>query len=554
MDIVVRTPHGMADVSILAHEPDTTLEDVVRLVTGQAVPAVAELDGRAIDTTTPLVHAALIRGSVVDTTTAEPPVGGPAVSLLQLAGQGAGTIRPLAAGRYRIGPGRRLNAEELSPAKVEITALELTIGDDGTVEARPGYAGEVTINGRPVTEPDRWPGGMLRVGGRVFALESPSPAPSARRLQPPDPRGMVAFNRPPRSGDDGPRRLVVDAVRDAIGARPTLWRQRVGDLAAFTVPIGLAGDPLGPITLDLSAERGVAIAGSKPFTSGLARTIVIETCTLHGPADLDVSIATSPDRLESWDWAKWLPHVRSGSTPRILSGEGQLHEWVTVLQASSASAAGQLSRSPLALLIVDDPDVWTRRDSPLIPLLSSRPTGLRILTLVGTAEQAPAICTATIEEAADGSAHLVVADRDVDVEGIVPALAEEGVASEVARHLAPLDDTERPSSGVHGPTERGPESLRELLDPRPADEESIVEAWRRVHRPLPESPRVPVGLHGGERLTIALGPHRNVLVSGGRLELAADVASTIVCGLAAELPPDALSVMHVATAAGATME
>ena len=37
-------------------------------------------------------------------------------------------------------------------------------------------------------------------------------------------------------------------------------------------------------------------------------------------------------------------------------------------------------------------------------------------------------------------------------------------------------------------------------------------------------------------------------------ELAADVATTVVCALAAELPPDVLSVVHVATAAGASMD
>ena len=38
MDIVVRTPHGDADVSIASRAPTTTLGEVVAAVTGQAVP------------------------------------------------------------------------------------------------------------------------------------------------------------------------------------------------------------------------------------------------------------------------------------------------------------------------------------------------------------------------------------------------------------------------------------------------------------------------------------------------------------------------------------
>ena len=51
------------------------------------------------------------------------------------------------------------------------------------------------------------------------------------------------------------------------------------------------------VTLDLSAERAVAIAGSEGFRSALARTLVIEAATLHGPADVDVVVLTDPDRV-----------------------------------------------------------------------------------------------------------------------------------------------------------------------------------------------------------------------------------------------------------------
>ncbi len=550
----MRTPHGVADVAIRAFGATTTVEDLVRLVTGQAVPAVAELDGRAIDTATKLADAELAIGSVIDTTSPTRPGPPPAVALLQLAGRGAGALRPLAPGRYRLGPGRRLGADELESAPVEITALELTVGDDGSVEARPGYSAPVLINGKRISGPTPWHGGMLAVGGRVFAVESPCTPTEPRHLGRPDARGMAPFNRPPRAGDDGPRQLVVDAVRDAVSARPTLWRQRAGDLAAFTVPIGLADDPPGPITIDLAAERGVALVGGDEFTIALARTILVESTTLHGPADLDLVIATRPDKLARWDWAKWLPHLRVGGAPRYLTDESQLHEWVAQRHTRAVDTAGQLSPSHLTLLVADDPDLWTDRTSPLLALLSSHPVGLRLLALADSEAHAPAACTAVITEHSDGTARLLVADSDVDLGGILPALTEMSTATTVARHLAPLDDTERPAAGAFSAFEPGPESLRALLRPIPTEVDGIIDEWQRRTLPLPERLSVPVGTSAGERLTADLGPGRNVLVTGTRAELAADMAIGVVGAIAAQIPPDLLSLVHVATHPAAAMD
>ena len=67
MDIVVRTPHGDADISIVRHGPDATLGDVIVAVTGQAVPRVARADDRIIDCSTLVDDVGLFIGSIVTT-------------------------------------------------------------------------------------------------------------------------------------------------------------------------------------------------------------------------------------------------------------------------------------------------------------------------------------------------------------------------------------------------------------------------------------------------------------------------------------------------------
>ena len=46
MDFIVRTPHGDAEVTLATYRRDTTIGDLVGVVTGQAVPPLAAIDGR----------------------------------------------------------------------------------------------------------------------------------------------------------------------------------------------------------------------------------------------------------------------------------------------------------------------------------------------------------------------------------------------------------------------------------------------------------------------------------------------------------------------------
>lgn len=543
----MRTPHGDADVSVRATAPGVTLRDLVRLVTGQAVPPVAEVDGRAVDTATPLAEAGLAIGSLIDTTTPDATQQPPMVGLLQVAGPGAGVVRPLTSGRYRIGPGRRLAADELASAPVEVSALELTVGDDGGVEARPGYTWPVRLNGTPITDPRPWHSGMLEVGGRVFAVESPWRASEPGRRIPPDATGIVPFGRPPRGRGEGPRHLVVDALRDAVGARPSLWRQRAGDLAAFVVPFGLGGDPPGPITVDLAGERGVAIVGSAAFTGGLARTLLVELTTLHGPADLDLAIATRPDRVGRWDWAKWLPHLRRDGRPQYITDETHLREWVSQRNARTLQRDGRASVSHLTILVADEPALWSERSAPLATLVSSQPVGLRLLALTDTARRPPSSCTAVVSAHGERHARLIVPERDVDVVDIVPALTEVSTATVVARHLAPLDDDEQPVTAVaFGADERGPASVAALLAPLPATADAIGHAWSSRAPSMAEQMTVPIGLSNGQPVSVELGPGRHLLVTGRGPRAVGDVAFGVVAALAAQFPPDRLSIVHVA--------
>ena len=177
MDIVVHTPHGDADVSIVAHTPGATLGELVTEVTGQAVPRLALVDGRAVDAGTPLEDTGLVAGSVVTT---EPHIGEPVsdadIEVAQIAGHGAGRRMRLGPGRYRIGPGRRASAAELELAPVERAVVEIVVSrTSGVSDVTVATDGsDVTLDGLPVSSTTRWNDEILTAGGRAFRLVAPA--------------------------------------------------------------------------------------------------------------------------------------------------------------------------------------------------------------------------------------------------------------------------------------------------------------------------------------------------------------------------------------------
>ena len=97
MDLVVRSPHGTADVTVETARV-TSVGDVVAEVTGQAVPPIVVVDDRIVPASTPLSDENVRVGSVVSTVTTpdeQPAAPTTGVQLVQHAGRGAGTIRTI---------------------------------------------------------------------------------------------------------------------------------------------------------------------------------------------------------------------------------------------------------------------------------------------------------------------------------------------------------------------------------------------------------------------------------------------------------------------------
>jgi len=540
MDIVVRTPHGDADVSITAHSPTTTLGEVVAAITGQAVPRLVLVDDRTVDAATLLDDAGVLLGSVVTTELAIAPATSITdVDLVQIAGHGAGRVMRLGPGRYRIGPGRRSSADELAVAPVERAEFELLVESTNAASEVTVFAGgaDIALDGLSMPSSTPWRQGTVTIGSRAFQLDSPARSDPTRSVSMPDSDGTVAFSRPPRRRSVPDRRPVVDAVQDATLADPSLWERRPGHPDAFVLPVGVRVDESGAsvVTVDLGSDRAVAVTGSERFRAALARTLVVEAATLHGPADLDVVVLTDPDRLAQWDWAKWLPHLRLDGPPAIWSSRHDIGRWADGAGGRAVLATTPWIPSHLTLVVVDDSGLWNRRDSPFRSIVSNPPDDVRLIALCDDVAQAPAVCATVISETANGLARLQSFTRADDGGGgeVCPALTETVVAVRVARSLAALADVELPATSPMAPSSSDRVELTEMLGV--AEVSDVLARWAGS---VPK-PSVVIGRRGREPVEVAVAGDVTVVV-GSSMGDAFDVAATSLLAQCVERSPQDL--------------
>lgn len=573
MDIVVTTPHGDADIDIVAAPSETTLADLLRTVTGQAAPATARLDGRAVSTSRALDDIGLAIGSTIDTRHDEPldadddTERDAAVGLVQLTGRGAGTVRPLAPGRFLVGTASRVRGAELAMGSVDAAAFELEVTQDGAIRVSPSVhitgsrgADAPTLDGRLLDRELDWVGGHLHVGGRRFEWERPPAPPVLRRRSAPLADGTVPFRRH-TAAPIAERRPVVDAVRDSAGRDGRLWQWRPGDRGAFTVAYGLHRDGSSVASVDLLRHNGVAIVGSERFTSALARTFLVELCTMHGPSTLDIVIASTPELVAHWNWARWLPHLRAGrptAQPRFLTDRQAQAEWGASMIGRAATPA---SPTRLTLLVVDDPPLWARRASPLHDLLSDPPNDLRLLAVCADADDAPALCPERLVEVRPSGR---LAETRIDVEApavlpelfgslvdhrsrstvdtstsdISPALVEERMAYEIAHELAPLDDLDLNRASDAAAT-ISPPTLSELI----TTSESHANDGARLAVAIGTAEVVGSVPGTARGLSVELsGPLSTIITAAGTEQHDLAVAA-VVLGAAVQRRPDELAVV-----------
>ncbi|MEO1057821.1 MAG: hypothetical protein AAFY28_12985, partial [Actinomycetota bacterium] len=487
MELVVRTPHGDADVRVAADalRDEPTVADVVADVTGQAAPRLVAVDDRPVESDRLLLE--VVRpGSVIDSDPRPATQRAtPAAVLSATSGPGSRRTFRLEPGRYRLGPGRRINAAELADAPVESAAVLIDISDDGRATVTPGdHQPEPVMSGRPVTVATPWPyyrpdesaAGHLVVGGRGFRLDAEAPT----------------WQRPPESSD---ARLAVTVGVDTDGRALTI-------------------DPFA----------GVAVTGPRDLVLDGLRTLCISVAEASGPATASIVVVTNDDDAPRWEPVKWLPNVRHGPTVDVLVGDAAVANWLDGRAVPAATAddvvAGTIDRQKRTLLVIDSPSMWRQQHSVLRATVIDPPRDVLLAVAADHAHEVPPATGIELRLADDRTGAIVEGDS---VRTLLPLLVDASIAEPWARRVALGHQTE-PSLPANDPAaDRRPPDLLDLLDERP-----------------PAGWSVAIGRGRTGVITLDASDDRAIDIVAPRQAVAADMATAIALSLCLAQPPEEL--------------
>jgi DNA segregation ATPase FtsK/SpoIIIE, S-DNA-T family len=326
--------------------------------------------------------------------------------------------------------------------------------------------------------------------------------------------------------------------------------------------------PRSPVAVDLAEGGVVGIVGARPAATALARSLLLQACVHHGPADLPVAVVVDDDRVGDWDWTTWLPHAAAaGGGRRLAAGQQDGAALLADLRARGNGAdgtdrtngtngadhtgGGEASALPTLVVVLDAPAHLRGRDADARAVLRGAAGPVAGIVLADSADQLPAVCDTIIElRGSDGEARLVRPAERLAVDDLLVAGLGTHSCRRLARRLAGLEDPEVADAVADLPTRA---DLVDLLPGDPTDAEEVTSAWSRTAGQPALAAPIGVGPDGPVHLDlVADGPHG--LLGGTTGSGKSELLRSLVAGVAATHDPDHLTFVLVDYKGGAAFD
>ncbi len=324
------------------------------------------------------------------------------------------------------------------------------------------------------------------------------------------------------------------------GGDDELRRTAVERLAAASGTVTQA-----PVPLDLDTAVTVGFHGDADLVDGVVRSVLGQVVARHGPEDIVVAALLAPAALRSFEWLRWVPHVRSSASP--LPGD-HLAVWpeaIAEVLGSLLDVANEPRDFPRIVVVVHEDAAVDR--AALGRLLDVAPdAGMRVIWVGRDEALLPRQCT-TVVRVADGPGRSICSSTDSasDPVAFTAETMDGAWLDRLARHLAPLRDASSVARVGSIPRMVG---LTDVLGgtPAPAD---VASSWSVSDGGFLGAP-VGIGPDGTFELDLVdQGPH--TLIAGTSGSGKSELLQSWVAALAARHPPERLTFLFIDYKGGA---
>jgi DNA segregation ATPase FtsK/SpoIIIE, S-DNA-T family len=312
-----------------------------------------------------------------------------------------------------------------------------------------------------------------------------------------------------------------------------------------------------PVCVNLADMGIVGLWGNPAQAAASARALLTQAACLHSPEDVVIAAAIGEPNADGFAWLKWLPHVRSTTSPidgehLELGPDGTRRLILKLLQVTSDRAqrqpgSGQPPTWPRVLVMLDETAEPDR--ALLAQLLDVAPAyGINVVWLGESELQVPRQCRAVVTCPGPGQRGRVcytdpsLTDRLIELEGAQPETARS-----IARSLAPLRDASAASQTTAIPR------VVSLFESIGVDEPTPELIARRWAEPKGYSLTFPLGVDAGGPFNLDLvehGPH--TLIGGTSGSGKSELLQSLVLSLAASYSPTQLNFLFVDYKGGAS--
>ncbi|GGW42225.1 type VII secretion protein EccCa [Streptomyces xantholiticus] len=326
-----------------------------------------------------------------------------------------------------------------------------------------------------------------------------------------------------------------------------------------------------PLTVPLDRVGNISVVGPREDCLRVARALIVQAAAMHAPDDVGIALAVPGDRLEDWEWAKWMPHLLDTdqfdgpvAARRIAPSVSQLARQIGPELRRRASYAAEVRRGlsgkdaltmTSRLLVVSDGHGEDAVDLPRPDdAVGLREMGVTVLHLLEERIQEPGHVGVRIT--VDGDQVVTEDLREEETISAHGTVDEVGIAfaEGLARMLAPLRLS---AESLTDAPLAGPVDFAELLGIEDVARIDVSRLWAprgeraflRVPVGISDS-REPVLLDLKESSELGMGPHG--LCVGATGSGKSELLRTLVLALVVTHPPEDLALVLVDYKGGAT--